>query len=539
MLVAVAAPAGAATWAQPNITALGGTLAKGSGAWLELPWTVVWKVENLAIGSGPRSVQRLADGTLLVVSRGDSRVFELTAAGVPTGWEYVGLAPTYAARVGAETLVVEPDGPSVLAVDHTTPPVEQWRVDFPTGTVPVHAAILPATNTLGGGEILVSDRTGRVVAVRKDGTVTWEYSAATDGWPVHAEYIPTNGNVLITFDVNRTRLENDGVIEGNLVREVRPDKTTAWQYGTNSQMGGGANQLAGPTWAERLADGTTMITDSGNNRIVRVDASKAIVWQYSAASLLGLTDIGVSAPGAATIAPDGSVVIADTNNNRLIALGRAPSGLVTSAQTDCGLPGVRKKFSSVTAKVEAPAGTGYSVSYSIDGGSWRTLTGTALPANTYGKLIRYRVTLTSTRRDLTPRLLGVSVAYTAAPTTPSSPGGTGYGSGPSRRWTGYGSGAGTGIGTTAEGVKQGGAGYASGATTTVSGGLEGPMSTQQGWTMASVGTMTLGESPGSTGAPAASLGGLLVLGALYSAGAVSVPFGQLIARLFGRVSAPV
>jgi hypothetical protein len=533
-LVAVAAPAGAATWTQPNITSLGGTLAKGSGAWLELPWTVVWKVENLAIGSGPRSVQHLPDGTLLVVSRGDARVYELSASGVPTGWEYVGLSPTYAARVGAETLVVEPYGPTVLAVDHTTPPVEQWRVDFPVGTVPVHATVLPATNTLGGGELLVCDRAGRVVAVRKDGTVTWEYSTTTDGWPVHAEYIPTNGNVLITFDVNRTRLEDDGVIEGNLVREVRPDMTTAWQYGTNAQMGSGSNQLAGPTWAERLADGSTMITDSGNNRIVRVDASKAIVWQYSAASLLGLTDIGVSAPGAATIASDGSVVIADTNNNRLIALGRAPSGMVTSAQTDCGLPGVRKKFSSITVKVEAPAGTAYTVSYSIDGGSWRTLSGTSLPANTYGKLIRYRVTLTATRRDLTPRLLGVSVAYAAAPTTPSGSGGTGTGTGTSRRWTGYGSGAGTGIGSGVEGVKQGGAGYTSGESVTVAGGLEGPLSTQQGWTMASVGAMTLGNAPGSTGGPAPSLGGLLVLGALYSAGAVSVPFGQLIARLFGR-----
>ena len=39
-----ATTASAATWSEPDVTSLSGSLAKGEGNWLELPWTVVWEL---------------------------------------------------------------------------------------------------------------------------------------------------------------------------------------------------------------------------------------------------------------------------------------------------------------------------------------------------------------------------------------------------------------------------------------------------------------------------------------------------------------
>jgi hypothetical protein len=525
-----ATPAQAATWTQPDLSALPGSLVKGSGAWLELPWTIVWKLEGLAVGSGPRAVTRSADGGMLVVSRGNGLVYEIAPDGTRTGWEYPGVSPSYAARLATgDVLVVEPDTGSVIALSDAVPPTEVWRVDMPAGSVPVHAVELPAGNTLGVADLLVADRAGRVAAVRRsDGAVVWQYGSPDDGWPAHVEYL-ANGNVLITYDLNRTKLDAEGVVQGNMVREVRPDGTVAWQYGTNGTMGAGPNQLAGPTWAERLPDGTTMITDSGNNRVIRVNAERAIVWQYSAASLLGLSDGGVSAPGGAVVTSTGSVLIADTNNDRLIELGRAGSGMVTSPQIDCGLPGVRKRFGSVLVRVDAPAGTSYAVAYSVDGGPWKAVSGSTLPSNTFGKLIRYRITLATTRRDVTPRLLSVSIGYVVAPAS-----GAGRPSANTSNWNRYWPGSTPGSG--GQGVKQGGVGFTSAGGSATGGPLAGPLSVQRGWAMVSAGpALVIGGAPDRAGSPEPSYGGLIVLGALYAAGAVSVPLGQLAARLVGRV----
>jgi hypothetical protein len=233
-------------------------------------------------------------------------------------------------------------------------------------------------------------------------------------------------------------------------------------------------------------------------------------------------------------------MIADTNNSRVIELGRALTGEVTSVQLDCGLPGARKRFASITPAIDVPAGTAYKVAYSIDGGAWKALSGASLPAGTFGKLIRYRVTLTSTRHDATPRLSGVAVGYFAAPTQPSTSPGHSSGTGrypwpPSGTGTGYG--PGTNLGTSgSDGFKHGGTGFGPIGTITESGGLEGTLSSQRGWMMAQVGSTTIiGGPPGSAGAPLPALGGLALLGALYGTGAISVPLGEFVARLLGRV----
>jgi len=73
------------------------------------------------------------------------------------------------------------------------------------------------------------------------------------------------------------------------VIEVEP-KTgeIVWQYGTTGKPGNGHNQLSNPFSAVRLPNGNTLIADYGNYRIIEVTPDKQVVW-----SLTG-SDIGVS-----------------------------------------------------------------------------------------------------------------------------------------------------------------------------------------------------------------------------------------------------
>lgn len=550
-LLAWPVPAYAATWTQPNITTLSGSLAKGDGAWLELPWATLWTLKGLdGLGAGfsPRSIELLENGNLLITDTANGSVWEVTYPAGQIVWRYHGSsAPAYARRLpSGDTLVVDQQADRIYAIDGAPSATELWsvnvpaRVDGPNAETniadPVHAVMLPATNTLNNADVLVADnRSCRVVALRtSDGSIAWEYARGDGGWPTHVQYL-ASGNVLVTYAADDQ--SHPGTTRGSAVVEVTPSGGTVWQYGTWGVVGSGTGQLASPAWSERLADGSTLIADTGNNRTIRVDASRRVVWQYSAANPLGLADVGLIAPRASIDGPNGSTIIADQGNARIVEIGRSLSGEVASGQIDCGLPGVRKRFSSIKPKIELPSGTGYTLVYSIDGGSFRTLSGTTLPSNAYGKLIRYRITLTSTRHDLTPRLSAVTIDYTPAPSTSGT---ANRGTGSSGRWTGLNTGAGAGAGTGTVQSKQSGAGYTSGGTVAVPGGLAGPLTVQRGWSMTRVGSTTLlGGKPGAAGMPTPPLGGLVLLGVVYSMGAASVPLGHVIARIFGRAPTPV
>ena len=227
---------------------------------------------------------------------------------------------------------------------------------------------------------------------------------------------------------------------------------------------------------------------------------------------------------------NGSILIADESNNRLIEMGYALNGTAESGQLDCGLPGVRKQFTNLSLELDVPGSTSAVVEYSLDNGPWKLLTQDALPPGTYGTLIRYRVSMSTTRRDATPRLLGVSIGYEPAPE--GAAGGTGAGAGSSG---GSGSGSGTGTGSGGGGTMAGESNSAAGAAVSGSSVVTGPLTTQRGWTMARVGPTILSEGPiGGGGGPAPALGGLLLLGTVYTAGMLSVPVQRQLGTLLHR-----
>lgn len=436
-----------------------------------------------------------------------------------------------------------PDDPGEQADDDHLYPDPGELID------PFQAVRLPNGNTL-----IAENQAGRVIEVRSadyrvgeanDGytetSIVWQYGVIGEmardhgyappylDWPKYAQRLP-NGNTLITDEVT------------NLVIEVTPARTIAWSYGVPGVSGSGPGLLSQPASAERASDGTTFITDGKNNRVIRVSPGGDILWEFSATSLLGLDDDGLVAPRRGVLTPDGSILIADEGNDRLIELGRQTSGVGTSAPLDCGLPGVRKRFTAISLDTEVPDDTSVRVGYSIDGGPWLDLAGATLPADTFGTLIRYRVTLETSRMDVTPRLLGASLEYEAAPAQSGEEPGDGTGGSGT---TGSGSGSGSSTGRSrprpparppiASGSKQVGDGYARTETLQLGDTLPGSLLARRGFAMASVSTSSLSGSSLGPASPAAPLGGLALLGGIYLVGAASVPTGRLAGSFLQRL----
>jgi outer membrane protein assembly factor BamB len=106
--------------------------------------------------------------------------------------------------------------------------------------------------------VLAQDK-GHVAIVGKDGKVEWEVDCKYNSHDVH---LLPNGNVLL----------HTGPAT---VTEMTPDKTVVWRYEAKPA---GANKGRVEVHAfQRLPDGTTMVAESGNRRIVEVDKDGKIV----------------------------------------------------------------------------------------------------------------------------------------------------------------------------------------------------------------------------------------------------------------------
>jgi DNA-binding beta-propeller fold protein YncE len=75
-----------------------------------------------------------------------------------------------------------------------------------------------------------------------------------------------------------------------------------WSYGPLS----GPGRLDDPAEAEVLPDGDVLVVDSGNDRVIVIDArTKAIIWQYGHTARAGRQPGYLDDPGSATLVPIG------------------------------------------------------------------------------------------------------------------------------------------------------------------------------------------------------------------------------------------
>ena len=106
----------------------------------------------------------------------------------------------------------------------------------------------PARRVLAG-----DDSTQRLAIVAPDGSLEWELKVGA----IHDAHLLPNGNILTQQGWTR-------------IVEVTPDKKTVWEYDAAKSNGNDGKKVEVHAF-QRLADGATMIAESGPARIIEVD----------------------------------------------------------------------------------------------------------------------------------------------------------------------------------------------------------------------------------------------------------------------------
>jgi hypothetical protein len=149
---------------------------------------------------------------------------------------------------------------------------------------------------LPGGNILMTDsgKAPRLLEVDRTGKIVVEIPLRCQTQNAHMETRMArklaNGNYLVPHLLDF------------LVREYRPDGTTAWEFKTPTEP-----KECWPFTAIRLANGNTLVNLTHGNRTIEVDAAGAIVWQVTN------EDLGAPLfrdPCGAQRLPNGNTVIA-------------------------------------------------------------------------------------------------------------------------------------------------------------------------------------------------------------------------------------
>src|SRR5437899_2322347 len=190
------------------------------------------------------------------------------------------------------------------------------------------------------GNILITDQfNNRVIEIAPDGSIVWQFGNGPGDTSANA-IVGTNDAERVG---SLTLMSGTGIPPGattncksgcvdNRVLLVDQSGNIIWQYGTFGVTGFGFNQLNTPVQNTFLPGGNILITDQGNERIIEVRQSdKAIVWQYGQNTVVGIGPNQLNNPNAAELLANGHILISDENNNRAIEVTHTmPSTIVAT-----------------------------------------------------------------------------------------------------------------------------------------------------------------------------------------------------------------
>jgi hypothetical protein len=152
--------------------------------------------------------------------------------------------------------------------------------------VPLGVERLPDGNTLIADCGYVGDSAARALEVDSLGWLVWAY-VKCDVIYLHTARRLANGNTLMSAS------------GGDRVVEVNRDGDMVWVDSSG---------LDYPNEAYRLASGKTLITDRDNNRVIEVTPQRAIVWSYT----------NLDGPHNGNRLANGHTLISDSNNDRVV-----------------------------------------------------------------------------------------------------------------------------------------------------------------------------------------------------------------------------
>lgn len=129
----------------------------------------------------------------------------------------------------------------------------------------------PRSIDMQGEEIvLIADEGNqRLLVLNGQGETVWEYGPNEYlVGPYHAQFTP-EGNILYTD------------AELHMVREINHQGEPLWQFGIPMEPQMGELGLCRPGFAHRMPNGTTLIADTGNHRLLWVEHSGQVLHEYT------------------------------------------------------------------------------------------------------------------------------------------------------------------------------------------------------------------------------------------------------------------
>lgn len=241
-------------------------------------------------GAGTPNQDPNARGHVLIVEAG--RAFQIDQQG-QTVWSYPSTGVSAAVRMAdGNTLIADEASNRALIVGPNGSVL--WDMGSSVGLFSRLSAPSWVSAARDGQSFLITDTGNNRVVEITGGQVSWEFKGLNR--PRSASYSPT-GNIVIADTGNRKVLEVDRT--GQVV----------WSF---------EQDLLAPGHAVRLDDGSTLITDSGYNRIVSVNANgqPSLFYEGQGANAL-------NRPRSTLPTSYGTFLISDTGNNRVIEVDRA------------------------------------------------------------------------------------------------------------------------------------------------------------------------------------------------------------------------
>ncbi|MBI3921341.1 MAG: hypothetical protein HY318_07995 [Armatimonadetes bacterium] len=263
-------------------------------------------------------------GHNLIADQANNRVIEVDLGHVVV-WQFQGLnSPRDAIPLdNGLTLITDTGNHRVLTVDEGKNILSEWKAltdgDGISSSLRSPADAFPMPD--GSGNILITDYGNhRVIIVDPSGTILWQYGATG---------LAGSGPNRLRFPCDAKPLRNQNVLitdQGNhRVIEVDRSNNIRWQYGKTGVPGSGKNQLRYPYDAVRLSlTGVTLITDTYNYRVIKVDRNNNVKWQYGTTGTPGSGYNQLNLPGDANAGPGKTFFITDSYNHRIIEV--SPSG---------------------------------------------------------------------------------------------------------------------------------------------------------------------------------------------------------------------
>ena len=272
----------------------------------------VWQYDAII----PWDAERLTNNNTLVTEYGNHTVIEVNTTTKEIIWQYGGgtsgsgvnqlNSPVDAERLSNNnTLITDRNNHRVIEVNTTGTIVWQYGTTGASGSGYDQLYNPMDAERLSGGNTLIADRlNNRVIEVNESKGIVWQYGITN---PFDADRL-SNGNTLIVEYTNHRAIE------------INESDEIVWQYGGAS--GSGVNQLNNPMDAERLANGNTLIADYINDRVIEVRTSdydqaeadngftaESIVWGYES-----------NHPADAERLASGSTLICEAGNNSVIEI---------------------------------------------------------------------------------------------------------------------------------------------------------------------------------------------------------------------------